>query len=107
MASPLKRIQDEELKKAFDLKTKQEEKRVAYDVVLNKHREFTAKSDGKTTPKGDELEQSLNVAKAAYDTLNQQLINRLNDFDQVRFFFFLIYYFLIYYLLFIIFIYFF
>lgn len=59
---------------------------MSYDVVLNRHKEFTSKNEGaKANSKAEELEQSLNVAKAAYDTFNQQLINRLNEFDQVSY----------------------
>lgn len=78
----LRRMNDEHIKSAVDLKNKQEEARVAYDIALNRQRELAGKAnDPKYKQRCEEADQAVNVAKAAYDTLNQQLVNRLNEFD--------------------------
>ena len=78
------RVADEELRRAVELKNSQEEARLQYDILKKRHKDLLPKSeDPKHRTKFEECEQQRNAAESNYNTFSQQLVNRLNDFDQV------------------------
>jgi len=77
------RVADEELRRAVELKNSQEEARLQYDILKKRHKDLLPKSeDPKHRTKFEECEQQRNAAESNYNTFSQQLVNRLNDFDQ-------------------------
>ena len=86
MVNHIKVLMDEDLKKAGDLKIKQEEARLVYDIHLARKKELAPKAnDAKFLSKIEETDQQLNVSKANYDTFNEQIVNRMHEFDMVFF----------------------
>ena len=85
MVSHAKRITHEELDRAFELKGKQEDARLQFDILKHKHKELLPKADDpKVLTKLEECETQKNAMESNFLTYSQQLVNRLNDFDQVR-----------------------
>lgn len=84
LVNQFRRTLEEDLKRASELKTKQEEARLQFDIHLKKYKDLQPKSDDpKYRTKYEEAEQQRNAAESNYLTYGQQLVNRLNDFDQV------------------------
>lgn len=84
LVNQARRNLEEELKRATDLKNKQEEARLQYDMQKKKCKDLQPKADDpKFRTKYEEAEQLRNANESNYLTIGQQLVNRLNDFDQV------------------------
>jgi hypothetical protein len=85
MVCHAKRVSEEELARASELKTNQEDARLQFDILKAKHKDLLPKSeDPKVRTKFEECEIQRNVAESNFHTYSQQLVTRLNDFDQVR-----------------------
>jgi hypothetical protein len=85
-----KKVLEEDIKRAHDLKDKQEEARMNFDIQqakLNKevsNVRVASSSDVKQlSPKAEELDQAFNQAQSGYNDINDKLVACLNDFDQV------------------------
>jgi len=79
----MKRLMEDDLKKITDVKTKHEEARVAYDIQQQKRKELNSKlGDPKYQPKIDECDQNLLTAQTNYENIGDELVHRLNEFDQ-------------------------
>ena len=86
LVNQAKRSLEEDLKRASELKTSQEEARLVFDMQKKKYKDLQPKADDlKFRTKYEEAEQLRNAAESNFLTLGQQLVNRLNDFDQVIF----------------------
>lgn len=82
MAAAMKQFAEIELKLPGEMKAKQEEARMSFDIVAAKNKEIQKKQGEKWQEKKDESEAATNLAKGQWEMLSEEFVDVMADVDR-------------------------